>query len=165
LKEEINMTTPDLWGKLPTGDTIRTPHAILKEQAALLTEKTNGLLIGEVERQATREWSEVRTDKGSPETFMSILYIVVPALVNYHYAVVAIRYNLTLYPLVLEDLNGLAFQSPHEGTKPCETEREFMAALKQVLSSARLHSVVAGLLAQIRADEIRPKKVTARKQK
>jgi hypothetical protein len=38
----------NLWGELPKPETIRTPYTILKEQASILSEITNGLLIGEV---------------------------------------------------------------------------------------------------------------------
>ena len=32
----------NLWGDLPVEETIRTPYVVLKEQANLLTEATNG---------------------------------------------------------------------------------------------------------------------------
>ena len=34
----------NLWGKLPIEDNIRTPYIILKEQASILTEATNGVV-------------------------------------------------------------------------------------------------------------------------
>jgi hypothetical protein len=57
----------NLWGTLPTGENVRTPHSILLEQANLLTQQTEGILVGRVRREL------------SEELFESILQIVVPA--------------------------------------------------------------------------------------
>lgn len=46
------MKTKNLWGTLPDLETSRTPHTVLLEQAALLRDMTNGLLIGKVERRS-----------------------------------------------------------------------------------------------------------------
>jgi len=62
--------TESFWPDLPT-EKVRTPHAILLEQASALAERTRGLLVGQVRRSQ---------DKNN---FVSNLSIVAPSLNNY----------------------------------------------------------------------------------
>jgi hypothetical protein len=135
--------TKNLWGQLPKTATIKTPYAILLEQAAILRELTNGLLTGDVKRIQT-EFDE----QGSMgERFKVKLLIVAPALANYSYTVGVITYPLsTLYPVILKP-------SYDDKYVKCDSEEEFLQTLEQVLSSEKTQKVVVNLLAQIQADE------------
>jgi hypothetical protein len=126
--------TEDLWGELPNVDNIKTPHAILLEQATLLTEKTKGLLIGTVGRG----------QNGS--TFINALVINAPSLNNYSYTVCSTQHQISLYPL------HFFAQSTGQGTIQCNDESQFVAALRTELSAPQTQRVISGLLAQIRAD-------------
>lgn len=122
----------DLWGDLPTGEGIMTPHALLVEQAQLLRNKTEGLLAGRVRRG--------KTPGGD---LLSILDIIAPAL-DYVYMVVRLEYGVTIYPVRLM-LPG------REPDLEARNERELQEHLKSILRSERVRAVVGALMAQIRA--------------
>ena len=124
----------NLWGELPNVETIRTPYTILKEQASILSEITNGLLIGEV---------VVNNQK---DTFVMTLRIKAPSLHNYTYSVVEVHQPIQLYPVVV--INLLV---ERRGGK-YSSEEEFENALGEILSSQEVKGVISGLLAQIHAD-------------
>lgn len=125
----------DLWGELPAPDSSRTPHAILLEQSQLLTKKTDGLLVGRVNRGTT----------GTGSGFYSVLQIFAPSL-QYSYNVLTLYHDVTLYPVTVEP----------SGSAPnlrAENQNDLIAALAHVLSSEQVRKVITGLLTQIRADD------------
>jgi hypothetical protein len=125
--------TDDLWGDIPDVTSVRTPHAILAEQAEVLTRKTKGLLVGRVSRAP------------SGPQFQSVLSIVAPALNNYSYVVLAITHPISMYPLNLSNAGtGQTFS--------LQNEAELLGKLGEFLSSTQVRNVIAGLLAQINAD-------------
>jgi hypothetical protein len=134
----VKAMTKNLWGQLPETAKIKTPYAILLEQAAMLRELTNGLLIGDVKR----------VEPAAQPEFEIKLLIVAPALANYSYTVVTVIYPvITLYPVTLN------LSSESEKLIECHSEEEFMQALENVLSSEKTQKVIASLLAQIQADK------------
>src|SRR5262245_27724084 len=105
----------NLWGEIPTGENLRTPHSILLDQANILTEQTKGLLVGHVGRGNT-----------SRGTFTSSLAIVAPSLNNYSYTVLHIQHNIALYPVTMFlDASGVELAN----------EAAFIERLGQVLKS------------------------------
>ncbi|MEQ9232960.1 hypothetical protein [Coleofasciculus sp. E2-BRE-01] len=150
--------TKDLWGDLPSAETIRTPYTILKEQASILTEKTNSLLIGEVKSSPQIEYPdrreypgrrEVLVDPDSQQTqfFVSYLRIKIPSLNNYTYSVLQIQYPLPdLYPVWVT-----SFAAAEDRECECKTEAEYENALGNILSSSDVKRVISGLLAQVHA--------------
>jgi hypothetical protein len=107
---------------------VRTPHAILFEQAALLSQSTNRLLVG----KATRSVED--------DIFISNLYIVAPSLNNYAYRVLQLNHSVELYPVsVSPEFAGARIQA--------KDEKELLAALKKVLSSDEIKRVLNGLMA------------------
>lgn len=129
----------DLWGEIPSHETIRTPYTILKEQASLLTQKTNGLLIGEVSRDQKYNVSKQRE-------IQVTLLIKAPSLNNYTYWVLEVGHPIELYPLSVKDLAGTNPQLD------CSSEEEFEQALGNILSSKEVKRVISALLAEIHAD-------------
>ncbi len=127
------MSVKNLWGSIPVTGNIRTPYAILLEQASCLGEITEGLLIGKVVKNV--ENGKFRYD----------LNIVAPALNNYYYNVTTIIHGTEFYPLRLRSSDG--------SLNECETEEVFENRLGDILSSELTRGVIAGLLAQIRADQ------------
>ncbi len=153
----------NLWGELPNTEAIRTPYTILKEQASMLSEITNGLLIGEV----------IHNPKDN--FFVMILRIKVPSLNNYTYSVVEVQHSIKLYPVFVnnfasDNFNNLeknlknAANNPlmslvdyggwleNQGYSKCSSEEEFEKALGDILSSQEVKRVISALLAQIHAD-------------
>lgn len=127
------MPSDDLWGDLPIGERLRTPVSILREQAAILEKKTDGLLIGRV------------VNEPMEGTFLLYFSIVAPALNNYTYRILQVEHEIELYPLeVFDPVTGNDYT--------CEDESAFREKLKEILSSEPVRNAVIGLLSQIRSD-------------
>jgi hypothetical protein len=142
------MATDDLWGELPDVEEIKTPFVLLKEQAELLTEKTDGLLVGEV----TQRQVKVRK-QGQPtftfavptlQGFQCTFDIVVPTLNNYKYSLLSLVYKMmTLYPLDLSPAN--------EPSVSCSDEEEFKKELGKILKSQKTQDIISKLLAHVQS--------------
>ena len=125
----------NLWGDLPLQENIRTPYVILKEQGSILTEATDGLLIGEVKN--------IGNYKNHLECH---LIIKAPSINNYTVNIVNLSYPETMYPLEIRSSFLSGFSSK------CNNEEELENALNQILSSAEVRRIISGLLSEIRAD-------------
>lgn len=128
------METKNLWGDIPSVEKIKTPFAILKEQAAILSELTKGLLIGHcvIKKEANK--------------FILTLAIVAPALDNYNCKVLQIYHDISMYPLNLTDI----IMSRQYN---CSDEQTYIQILGNVLSSDKTKKVIVGLLAQIESND------------
>jgi hypothetical protein len=121
--------------KIPvTEGTPRTPVTLLREQAALLGEKTGGALLGAVS-QGTAPASG----------FGFNLSIRVPALNNYVYIVLKITQSPLMYPLRLES-------STLNIDETIENEEQLEAALEKILGSEEIERVIAALWAQAKPE-------------
>lgn len=127
------MATDDLWGELPDIEENKTPFVILKEQAELLTEKTDGLLLGEVSQNQSI----------GREGFCYTLYMVAPSLNNYRYNLLTISYEIGLYPLRL-------IESEKESVV-CSDENEFKKELGEIFKSQGTQNVISKLLTHVRS--------------
>jgi hypothetical protein len=115
----------DFWGEIvPT--VVRTPIAILREQAALLGTKTKNLV------EAT-----VYTESYGAE-FRHLFNLVVPGLNDYTFNLFTIQHGINLYPVTVVG-RELRF----------ETERDFTEWLRIFLSSDGTKKIVGNLLAQV----------------
>jgi hypothetical protein len=122
----------DLWGDLPTGDTMRTPHAVMLEQANLLTKKTSGMLVSDVARGT------------QSDRFINQLFIMAPSLNNYRYNVISVSHDVTLYPARI-------FSAPFPN-RTVEDEEELKVALREAFTASEVRKVISALLAQIRSE-------------
>ena len=152
----------NLWGDLPVED-FRTPHVVLREQASILTEKTEGKLVGNVVKGkfssvsyptinaelsgVTPKMSNKLKDKRNKYALTSRLEIVVPSINNYSISIVEIDCPLEMYPSRIMNLVIDDYQY-----QECRTEVELKQALAEILSSDRVRKIIAGLLTEIRAD-------------
>jgi hypothetical protein len=125
-----------LWGDLSQVELFRTPFTILKEQAAILSEQTKGLLVGEIQR----------AQDSSKVTHLS-MHILAPSLGNYRYEVVDVQHEVAIYPLIIFDKAG---QPP----KRCHSEQEFEQSLGEILASQKTKKVISALLSDIQANHI-----------
>jgi hypothetical protein len=122
-------TQTDFWGEIEQ-PIVRTPVAILKEQAALLGTKTKNLIE-----------AEVYTDMNSG-ALDHHLYLVVPAM-GYRYELLRFWHSATdLYPVTT--ISASTVQS-------LETEEQFVEWLRERLSSSETKRIVGNLLAQVNA--------------
>ncbi len=139
--------TKNLWGELPLTDSVRTPLIILREQATLLTQKTNAILEGVVTNQMVKQSFDTFLPFGPSKTFRAALSIEAPALGGYVFQVLQVSYELALYPVEVEDVVN---RKHYE----CSDFTTFEEVLGSILSSEAVHQAVGMLLAQSRSEQI-----------
>ena len=116
----------DLWGEIIPA-AVRTPLAILREQAALLGTKTKNLIEAKVETGVSRG------------EFSHRFKLVVPAMDNYTYELFTVTHGVDLYP-VFTRVKKLDLQM--------NNEEDFVRWLKETLSSPDTKTLIGNLLAQ-----------------
>ena len=121
--------TDDLWPSNIADSQMTTPVIILKQQAALLGEKTRNLVQGEVLTQTVGNM------------FVHHFYLSAPTL-NYKYELFEISHGISFYPLNLRQ---------HGQGSSVADEEQFKERLKENFSSPHTLNVVHSLLAQVRA--------------
>ena len=126
------MTNVDLW---PAGigldSEIKVPTSILKEQAALLAQKTRGLVVAEVRGEA-----DPRDGK-----FVDNFYLVGPN-VSYRYLLFTIRYPIELYPV------ELFFEPWNETGLPMYNEQDLIDNLKQLFAHQKTGQIIQAIIAR-----------------
>ena len=123
-------TTQDMWGELETESLkVRTPVSILKEQAALIGQKTKNILE-----------AEVRTESPNGPNFRIVLDFVVPSLDNYRYRLLSATHPITLYPLEARGPGGT--------DSFLQNETAFLNWLRVQLSSEETRRIIGALLSQ-----------------
>jgi hypothetical protein len=153
---EIEM---DFWPSDFLDDQVRTPSAILSEQASLLGTKTRNLIEAEVTTAVDGPWFTIRFD------------IVVPALDNYRYQICMLQHDLQIYPVYVVrqfievpeyDLRlAEAFEldevlrrrkiSPPSRHK-LNSEKDLMEWLGNLLSSKEMRNILTRLLNLVRTN-------------
>ena len=123
------MSVKNLWGDLSELERVVTPKEILLEQASLLTEATKGVLVGQVSNNSIYG------------KFAYDLEVSVPALNNYTYTILTIQHQIELYPVRIIT-NGFVLSTE------CGSEKEFISALTDILSSKEVKFVLSRLLSQ-----------------
>jgi hypothetical protein len=122
---------PDFWREIAPA-AVRTPLAVLREQAALLGPKTKNLVEAMVTTSRDRFQDE----------FVHHFSLVVPTLDNYTYELFRVTHSIDLYPV------GVPLTVPNRPLS-LKSEEEFLAWLQQELSSPKTKSIIANLLAQV----------------
>ena len=119
----------DLWGELNLKK-ISTPKSILQEQAALLTNKTNGVLEG-----------LVRTTSSGKE-LITFFEIRVPLMDGYSFSVLRVHSSISVYPALLVDL-------VRNSQVKCGSEAEFKVTLRDLLSNPEVRNILSALISQV----------------
>lgn len=129
------MPLRNLWGEIPQPEEIRTPYTIIREQAALLEEVTDGILQGRVRKVQDED----------TKSFTYFLDILAPALDDFVFRVLMIRYEITLYPVAVKDF-------VNDMNDECDTEERFVEVLEKILGSDEMKRVISGLMSQIKSE-------------
>jgi hypothetical protein len=129
------MQIKNLWGEMPQPEEIRTPYTIIREQAALLEELTGGILQGRVRK----------VQEEDTKSFTYFLDILAPALDDFVFRVLMIRYEITLYPVAVKDF-------VNDMNDECDTEESFVEELEKILGSDEMKRVISGLMSQIKSE-------------
>jgi hypothetical protein len=122
------MAARDFWGDLQQATDLRTPLAILREQASMLGPKTSNLVEARVVTQVLGD------------RFVHHFELVVPPLDNYRYELFTIQHGIDLYPV--KELR----EDPE-----MRDEAELTEWLRQRLSSPETRRIVSNLVAQARS--------------
>jgi len=112
----------------------------MKEQAAILTEKSKNRLRAET-------LTSVTTGNNIRETF----YLVVPSLDNYRYELFEIEHGALPYPVTVISMPKPANALAAFGRVDLASETEFIAWLRRVLSSLETKKIIGALFAQANA--------------
>lgn len=153
----------DLWPPELKVAPVKSPVAILREQAALLKSKTDG------EIEADVELGESKT-----QGFIYHFYLIAPTLNNYRFRLFSVVHDVSLYPVriyVGEDLgeelnatldkedqsNKIAQILSNSGfakidlryTLVASTEADFIELLSRILQSRKTREVIGALRAQV----------------
>ncbi len=133
----MNTSQKDLWGDIGVQKGPKPPVVILKEQAALLDQKTNNLLRGEV----ISSISDLK--EPGDKVVIHQFVIVVPALKNFRYELFSITQRI-------EDSYPVFFDIPKKKDKKkgVYSEHEFEQYLHEVLSSDYTKNIIQNLLIQ-----------------
>jgi hypothetical protein len=141
----------DLWpSEFSTVDQ-RSPLTILKEQASLLGEKTQNIVIAELEyTPPAGGWRQ------NNYPFKYGFVLTCPALGNYRFRLFSIGYDIYMYPVRFDldsDVAGEILKDTHvelgkDGTFQASYEEEFIEILKRIFSSRKTVQVIRALLSQ-----------------
>lgn len=131
----MSTSTVDLWPSSFGAPATRAPVVILREQAALLSEKTGNVIEGEVQTQSSP----------ADGTFRHWFNLRVPALDNYRYGLFWVEHDVRLYPATV----SYFFEEPPK--RECQSEGQLEDALRQVFHSAETAKVIQALLIQVSA--------------
>jgi len=122
----------NLWGDLKSLPIVRTPVAVLKEQAELLTQLTNGLIVGWVGP------SPSSLTRG----FAWSLGVRVPSLNDYSVELLEIDHPPELYPVMMSS------QIASKAMRNIPDEQVLKDFVKQILQSQEVRQLIGGLLSQ-----------------
>jgi hypothetical protein len=109
---------------------IITPVSLMREQAALLGQKTNQQITANVQGVGSQ-----------PTQFNWSFQLVSPSLGSYRYELFRVSHPLTLYPST--------FQWEGHPDRNAGNEQEFRDILKDIIASDQTKTIVHALLAQI----------------
>jgi|SRR5579871_254365 len=117
----------DLWPSNIAETKLVSPVSILKEQAALLGEKTKQLVQGEVKSQAN-------------DTLLVHSFFLVAPTLNYRYELFRVSHSMAFYPLNVMYLN--------RGTQ-VHSEAELKEKLKEIFAAQHTVNTVQSILATV----------------
>ena len=114
------------------------PIDILREQADLLEQKTNGVVLAEVRTSVDAPLNHAIVAPNLP--LLHTFYLVAPALGNYRYQLFRVEQPLDYYPVLIKG-------GPSEDVEAKSTE-QFVEALRQVFAEHKTQKVIQSLIAQ-----------------
>ena len=118
----------NFWPDNITESSEKPPLFYLRQVAQELSDKTKGLIVADIQPATT-----------TTKELIYILSAIAPALNNYEYEITRIQHNITCYPVYMRS-DGK--------TVKCENEKEYLQALRQLLSTPTVQKVISSLIAQ-----------------
>ena len=144
----------DLWPNELSTVVQRSPLTILKEQASLLGEKTQNIVIAVLENFGMLGPLTVRN-----YPFKYGFVLTCPALGDYRFRLFSIGFDIDIYPVrfgldsdVAEEIIEDTHVEPcKNGTYQASNEEEFIEILKRIFSSRKAVQVIRALLSQAKS--------------
>jgi len=148
----------DLWPTDITQSRMRAPVTILKQQALLLEEKTEGIIIAKVKRLDRESNNGInrnpdhlfKEDQSKRQMFMYEFYLIAPTLDNYYHSLFQISHSIELYPISIysdEELRSEYAENKHEGFI-VNSETEFIETLRKIFGSRKTKKIIHAIIAQ-----------------
>lgn len=142
----------DLWPQqLGTELTVKAPVTILREQAALLGQKTHNLIEGRVE-----------SGLGGNYDFHYDFLITSTVAGLFRFKLFSVHHNVIFYPVlvvpdrdILYEIRGSVDDDPKKDSKTAlqvDTEEDFLNLLRQIFAARKTQQVIAGIMAQVAAE-------------
>ena len=141
----------DLWPKELTVVDQRSPLTILKEQASLLGEKTQNIVVAVLEKNP-----DTRALACKEVSFKYGFLLTCPALGHYRFGLFTVAYGIDMYPVhfhfdsdVAEEIIEQTPAKPgKDGSLLASNEQEFTEILRRIFSSRKTLRVIHALLSQ-----------------
>ncbi len=137
------MATVNLWPAEITADNgLKGPVVVLKEQAALLGEKTKNLVEAEVE-SGSNDNSGNFVDR----------FVIYSSLINYRYDLFYIEYPFGFYPAVVvwDGFNVRTKVSETLTGRKVNTQQELESTLQEIFSHEKTVRIIQTLMSRARA--------------
>ncbi len=152
----------DLWPDIKTTANLKAPVNILREQAALLGNKTQNIVKAKVrsvssdflkEKKLIKQGDDMvhMTIVEDPSGFHYNFFLVSPMLDNYEYAIFSISYSIELYPVRIRpdiDILKEITQSDRSQWILADSEAEFLEVLGKIFRAEKTKKIINALLVQ-----------------
>jgi len=144
----------DFWSDEIIVESVLTPELVLREQAGILAEKTKGIVRGEVEtiEQPVENLDDylkpVFSTEAECKQYTHTLYLVVPALDNYRYALVSVEHDFEPYPCkaAYHPRTNTILDANVMGIKSCGTPDELVQWLAMTLKHPTTTRIIRALI-------------------
>jgi hypothetical protein len=120
----------------------KAPVAILKEQAAILGQKTNNSIKGSIEQNSL-----------GPKNRFDYIFIIIATGINYNFRLFEIYHDINFYPITIKinedtgkELANAGMKITNLGTVKVSSEKEFLEALRIIFNSPTTRNVLSSLL-------------------
>jgi len=135
----------DLWPTDIINSRMRAPITILKEQAILLQQKTNGILHAKVRRILSE--SQLQKESGN---FLYEFLLIAPGLQDYQYSLFTISHEIELYPIVIETDKMIARELGNDNNDPIiiKSEPDYIERLRKIFCTKKTKKIVNAMIAQ-----------------
>ena len=125
------MKIPDLWPEdINDESNLVMPIQILREQAAALTQRTKGIIEG-----------EVRSPKSSDDSFVHEFVLVAPTLDGYAHRLIVIIHTIAGYPV---EVHSRALGK----RRIVDSQDDFLGCLREIFNHPETKQIIQALIAQ-----------------
>ncbi|MBF0450165.1 MAG: hypothetical protein HQK75_05645 [Candidatus Magnetomorum sp.] len=135
----------DLWPTDIINPRLRAPITILKEQAILLQQKTNGVIHAQVKR--LKPESQLNKENG---IFFYEFQVIAPSLQDYQYRLFTISHEIELYPITLETDKIIARELGNDNNDPIilKSEPDYIERLRKIFCTKKTKKIINAMIAQ-----------------